>query len=131
MYCKIVVIGRLGKEPEVRTLDSGEKRVFFSLAQRTGKDDETNWYNVTGFGKLAETVAKFLSKGDLALIEGTVTQFVREDPRTGAKRTDWGILASAVRFLEKKKKKEEGVAQTPLPPPSTPPHFELDDYVPF
>lgn len=74
---KVQLIGNLGKEPEVKTLESGKKMARFSVATsesyRNAKGEkvtETQWHNLVAWGKLAEIVEKYLVKGKEVAIEG-------------------------------------------------------------
>ena len=74
---KVQLIGNLGNAPEVKTLESGKKMARFSVATnevyRNAKGDkvtETQWHNLVAWGKVAEIVEKFLSKGKEVAIEG-------------------------------------------------------------
>lgn len=76
MYQKVTLIGRIGKEPEIKQV--GENRLAKitlatseSYKDKTGtRQETTEWHNVTIWGKLAEVVEKHVKKGDLILIEG-------------------------------------------------------------
>ena len=74
---KVQFIGNLGNAPEVRTLESGKKMARFSVATnenyRNAKGEkvtETQWHNLVAWGKVAEIVEKFLTKGKEVAIEG-------------------------------------------------------------
>ena len=74
---KVQLIGNLGNAPEVRTLDGGKKMARFSVATnesyRNAKGEkitETQWHNLVAWGKVAEIVEKYLSKGKEVMIEG-------------------------------------------------------------
>ena len=74
---KVQLIGNLGKEPEVKTLESGKKMARFSVATnesyRNAKGEkvtETQWHNLVAWGRLAEIVEKYLVKGKEVAIEG-------------------------------------------------------------
>ena len=74
---KVQLIGNLGNAPEVKTLESGKKMVRFSVATnesyRNAKGEkvtETQWHNLIAWGKVAEIVEKFLTKGKEVAIEG-------------------------------------------------------------
>lgn len=76
MYQSITVIGRLGRDPEMRYLPNGDPVTSFSIATDRaykGKDGqlvkETTWFRVSVFGKSAESTNQFLSKGKLVLVE--------------------------------------------------------------
>jgi single-strand DNA-binding protein len=111
-YHTIIVVGRLGRDPEMRYTPSGQAVSSFSIAtdrQYTGQDGtpvkETTWFRVSVWGKQAETVNQYLSKGKMVLVEGRL----QVDPKTGGPRvyqrqdgttgTSFEISASTVRFL--------------------------------
>lgn len=111
-YQTIIVVGRLGKDPEMRYTPSGQAVASFSLAtdrQYTGQDGtvvkETTWFRVSVWGKQAETVNQFLSKGKMVLVEGRL----QADPKSGGPRiyqrqdgtsgASFEISANTVRFL--------------------------------
>lgn len=78
-YNKIVIVGRLGQDPELKALTSGDKVCTFSVATSRRWNDkngdlqeETEWHNVVFWNKPAETVARYLKKGSLVLIDGRV-----------------------------------------------------------
>lgn len=73
----VQLIGRLGKDPEVRTFDSGKKMATFSIAtsdfyknQKGEKIQETQWHNLVIWGKLADVAGQYLKKGNEVAIEG-------------------------------------------------------------
>lgn len=112
MYQSITVIGRLGRDPEMRYLPNGDPVTSFSIAtdrqynDRSGqKVKETTWFRVSVFGKSAETANQYLSKGKMVLVEGRL----RPDPKSGGPVTftkqdgtvgaSFEIVANTVRFL--------------------------------
>jgi single-strand DNA-binding protein len=73
----VQLIGRLGKDPEVRTFDSGKKQATFSIAtsetyknQKGEKVEDTQWHNLVIWGKLADVAGKYLKKGSEIAVEG-------------------------------------------------------------
>ncbi|MCL4870349.1 MAG: single-stranded DNA-binding protein [Anaerolineae bacterium] len=113
MYQKIIVVGNLGRDPEMRYLPDGTPVTSFSIAtnrrwndKRSGQQqDETTWFRVTAWSKLAETSNQFLSKGSKVLVEGRLkpdpqtggpSLFTRQDGTVGA---SFEIVADTVRFL--------------------------------
>ena len=71
------LIGRLGKDPEVRTFDSGNRKTSFTIAtndtyknQKGEKVEETQWHNIVIWGKLADIAGQYLKKGSEVAIEG-------------------------------------------------------------
>ncbi|MFN2135838.1 MAG: single-stranded DNA-binding protein [Candidatus Promineifilaceae bacterium] len=91
MYQKVIIVGNLGGDPEMRYMPDGTAVTNFSVAtnrrwndQRTGQQvDETTWFRVSVWGRQAETANQYLSKGRRVLVEGRLTP----DPQTGGPRT--------------------------------------------
>jgi single-strand DNA-binding protein len=91
MYQKIIVVGNLGGDPEMRYMPNGTAVTNFSLAtnrrwndRNTGQPvDETTWFRVSVWGKRAEVANQYLQKGSRVLVEGRL----RPDPATGGPRT--------------------------------------------
>ena len=71
---KITLIGRLGQEPELKTLESGKKLCSFSLATSKKYKEEqiTQWHNIIFWEKQAEIIAKYIAKGDMLVVIGEV-----------------------------------------------------------
>ncbi len=76
---KVILVGNLGKDPEVRAMDSGRKVANFPLAttesykDRDGnKQEQTEWHNVVFWGPIAETIERYLKKGSQVFIEGRI-----------------------------------------------------------
>ncbi|MCB0034578.1 MAG: single-stranded DNA-binding protein [Anaerolineales bacterium] len=91
MYQKIIIVGNLGSDPEMRYMADGTAVTNFSVAtnrrwtnSQTGQPtDETTWFRVRVWGRQAETANQYLSRGRRVLIEGRL----RPDPQTGGPRT--------------------------------------------
>ncbi len=104
---KVQLIGNLGQDPEVLTLDSGAKLAKFSLATnetyRNGKGEkvtETQWHNIVAWGKIAEIVENFLSKGREVAVEGKLIHRSYET-KEGEKRYVSEVRCSEVLMLGK------------------------------
>ena len=101
---KVILVGRLGAEPEVKTIGSGNTVARLSVATsetwvKDGqKQEKTEWHRVTVWGKLAEICGKHLSKGRQVYVEGKLQTRQWEDPQ-GQKRYATEIVASTVQFL--------------------------------
>ena len=83
---KVQLIGNLGQAPEIKTFESGKKKARFSIATsesyRNAKGEkvkETQWHNVIAWGKLAEIVEKYLTKGKEVAIEGKLVSRTYND----------------------------------------------------
>ena len=106
---KVMVIGYLGRDPEMRYTPNGKSVVSFSIAcDRSWKNadgekqTETDWFNVVAWGDLAEICNKHLSKGSQAYIEGRIQTRTWQD-NEGQQRTSVDIVAQQVLLLNKKK----------------------------
>lgn len=102
---KAILVGNLGKDPEVSYLPSGQSVTKFSLAtSRSYKDkngelkDETEWHNIVAWGKLGEICAQYLAKGRQAYVEGRI-QTRSWEGRDGNKRYTTEIIAENVQML--------------------------------
>jgi single-strand DNA-binding protein len=83
---KVQLIGNLGQNPEIKTLDGGKKLAKFSLATseiyrnaQGEKVKETQWHNLVAWGKVAEIVEKYLTKGSEVAVEGKLTNRTYND----------------------------------------------------
>jgi single-strand DNA-binding protein len=81
MYQKIIIVGNLGGDPEMKYLPDGKAVTNFSLATKNWNGD-TTWFRVSLFGKSAETANQHLNKGARILVEGRLNP----DPNTGGPR---------------------------------------------
>ena len=99
---KFIAIGRLGKEPEVRTTPGGKTVANFSLATDSGYGDKkvTQWHRVVAWEKTAELAQKFLHKGSRIFLEGEVQYGKYEKDGQTHYTTD--IVARNIQFLDSK-----------------------------
>jgi single-strand DNA-binding protein len=102
---KVILIGNLGKDPELRYTPAGQPVASFSLAtteRRTDKNGQrketTEWHNIVVFGKTAEIVNQYLKKGRSCYLEGKITTRSWDD-RDGNKKYKTEIIANTVQFL--------------------------------
>lgn len=135
MLNKIMLIGRLGRDPECKITQSGKSVCSFTLATDTGYGDnkKTDWHNITVFDKAADNCAKFLRKGSPVYVEGRICYDAYE--KDGIKRTSVKIIANDVRFLGARNDVQEPQTQhTGYQPPMSDDTFEgypLNEEVPF
>jgi single-strand DNA-binding protein len=108
MVNKAILIGRLGKDPEVRYTPDGTMITNFNLAtdeqwkDKTGeKVQKTEWHRIVAFGKLAEICGNYLVKGKLIFVEGRIQTRSWED-KDGVKRYTTEIIASNMQMLDSK-----------------------------
>jgi len=110
---KAILIGNLGKDPEMRYLPSGQAVVKFSLATNAKRKDKngqvqdiTDWHNIVTFGKTAEVCNQYLKKGSPIYVEGRI-QTRSYDDRDGNKRWITEIIAQTIQMLGRKGEPEE------------------------
>lgn len=113
MYQKLVIVGRLGRDPEMRYMPDGTAVTSFSVAtdrrwndRSTGQPvQETTWFRVSVWGRQAEAANQYLSKGRMVLVEGRLQPDAASGgPRTwtaqdGTVRASFEVKADAVQFL--------------------------------
>ena len=116
---KVILIGRLGKDPEIKYTNSGTAVAKFSLAtdeifkDRTGEQQRrTEWHNVVAWNKLAEICGEYLTKGKQVYIEGSIRSRQWED-QSGNKRTAYDIVARDMKMLGSKADSERSMAASP------------------
>ena len=108
MLNRVTLIGRLGRDPEIRRLENGTPVAKFSLATSENYKDANNepqqtteWHEIVVWRQLAEIAEKILRKGALTLVEGKVT-YRKYTDKNGVDRTVAEIVASNFKVLEKK-----------------------------
>ncbi|MDX9788601.1 MAG: single-stranded DNA-binding protein [Desulfobacterales bacterium] len=138
---KVILVGRLGRDPEIKYFPSGDAVCNFSIAtsdtwkdKDTGeKKEKTEWHKIVAFRKLAETCGKYLSKGSMVYIEGRLQ--TRSWEKDGITRYMTEIEALNMQMLDRK----EGTGNAGRPagndygqqlPPSHFPEAPEDD-IPF
>ncbi len=119
-YNKIVLVGRLTRDPELRTTPDGLSVVRFALAVdrlgRPGAERVTDFFDIVAFGQLGENVANYTEKGRLVLVEGRLQSRTYTD-REGNQRKAFEIVANEVRFLERRR---EATEEAPVDEPPAP-----------
>lgn len=116
---KVILIGNLGKDPEIQHFEGGSVKASFSLATSEsykGKDgqrvEQTEWHNIVMWRGLAEIAQKFLKKGSTVYIEGKIRTRSWDDKETNNKRYITEIVADSMTMLGKK---SEGTGQSGTP----------------
>ena len=106
----VQLIGRLGKDPEVKNFESGKKMVSFSIATsdtyknaKGEKVEDTQWHNIVIWGKLAEVAGKYLKKGEEVALEGKLVHRMYETDK-GEKRYVTEINVNDLAMLGGKQK---------------------------
>ena len=132
---KVILIGNLGADPELRYTPSGTAVANFSLATKEswtskdgGKGERTEWHRIVAWGRLAEICGEYLHKGRLVYVEGRIQTRAWED-REGNKRYTTEIVAQTMQMLGTGGRREpvETAAEFPV---EEPPDISDDD-IPF
>ena len=104
MHNHITIHGYLGKDPELKEYrnSKGETRSLVNLSVGVSRDigDETDWFDVTMFGKRAEVIDKFFQKGSQIVLTGRMQSNIVE--RDGQKRKYWNLIANDFDFCDSK-----------------------------
>ncbi len=126
MFHQTIVVGRVGKDPEVRYTTSGQAVANLSLAvtEKYKERETTTWYRVQLWGKLAELAGEYVTKGMMLLIEGRMN--CREYEKDGVKRESWELIANVMKFLSSKK---EGTSHSDVAAPAS--AADSDEDIPF
>jgi len=126
---KAILVGRLTRDPQLRTLPSGQSVVSFGLAtdrfytDKNGeKKQQTEFHNIVMFGKLAEIASQYLTKGSLALIEGRLQTRSWQDS-SGNQRWRTEIIAERLQLGPKSAGK--------VTPPTAPAEEESKEEIPI
>ena len=105
MLNKVILIGRLGRNPETRYMPNGEAVCNFSVATdeswkdaQGNRQERTEWHNITMYRRLAEIAAQYLKKGSLVYLEGKI-QSRKYTGKDGVERTAYDIVANEMKML--------------------------------
>ena len=139
---RATIIGNIGKDPEIKTLQNGRKFVSFSLAtskryrDNNGEQkEETQWHNIVIWGKTAETFENIgIVKGTQLYIEGEITNRSWTDQTTGQKRYTTEINVSSFQILSSRNTQGtsgNGANQQTRPQPQQAYNSSDDDELPF
>lgn len=137
---KVIILGRIGKKPVLKSTGSGIDVCSFSVATSERKkvgdtyEEQTEWHNVTAWRKTAENCAQYLDKGQLVYIEGKLT--TQKWEKDGEKRSKTEIMIDKIDFLtrtDRSEGSEQPTAQekyVDFEKQSLPSDFD-DDSIPF
>lgn len=109
MINKVILVGRLGKDPEIRSTPGGTSVAKFTVAtderftDKAGeKQERTEWHNITAWGKLGEICGQYLKKGKLVYIEGSIRTDSWDDKESGQKKYRTEIVANTMKMLDRR-----------------------------
>lgn len=140
---KVILVGNLGKDPEVRYTSSGDAICNFSIGTTESWKDKasgerreaTEWHRISIFGKLAEIAGEYLKKGSQVYIEGRLQTRKWQD-QNGQDRYTTEVRADVMKMLgkpsedRKESKAPDRPKQTPTPQPPKQ-QYDFDDDIPF
>lgn len=120
MYNRIIIVGRLTADPELKQTPSGVSVTSFSVAvNRTytpkGGERQTDFFDVVAWRQTAEFISRYFSKGSAILVEGTMESRSYVD-KNGQNRRVWELIASNAHFVESKASAAVNQGQAGLPP---------------
>lgn len=128
---KVMIIGNVGRDPEMRYTPGGAAVTSFSVAvsrrwttPENEARDETEWFNVVAWNKLAETCNQLITKGRKVYIEGRLQTRSWDDRETGQKRYRTEVIASTMLLLDSRPQGAPGAAR------DVDPSFPSDDVEP-
>lgn len=152
---KVILIGRLGRDPETRYMPNGDAITNFSLAtdeqwrDRNGeRQTRTEWHNVSLYGKLGEIANQYLRKGSQVFIEGKI-QSRKYTDKDGIERMAYNIIGNEMKMLGNRNDGSDSGNNNAAPPtssnpppeaprrqppqqtPTTPPIDDIEDDIPF
>ena len=150
---KVILVGRLGRDPETRYMPSGDAITNFSLAtdeqwrDRNGeRQTRTEWHNVSLYGKLGEIANQYLRKGSQVFIEGKI-QSRKYTGKDGIERMAYDIIGNEMKMLGNRNDGSDSDNNNAAPPtsnpppaprrqppqqtPTTPPIDDIEDDIPF
>jgi len=113
---KVILVGYVGKDPEIKTLDSG-KKASFSLATRV-KKDESVWHNIVAFGNVADVIERYIHKGSLLAVTGEIRY--RNYEKDNVRKYITEIIVNNIEMLGKKedRKPDDLPAEAPTEAPA-------------
>ena len=127
----LTVAGQLGRDAEVRFLPNGDPVANFSIADSQGKDKDAIWWNCQLFGKRAESLAQYLTKGQAVTITGSVSQRKYTD-KNGVEKISTDVRVNDVALQGGRKESATSQATSqPKPTSKTSGFDDMDDDIPF
>lgn len=126
----ITICGSLGKDAEMKYLNNGDPICSFSVADSMGRDKGTIWWNCSLFGKRAESLSQYLTKGQAVTVVGTITEREWND-KEGNKRKSMDVRVSDVALQGGRRDAEPQQERRQAPKPAPVEFDDSDDSIPF
>lgn len=130
-FQSVTVLGNVGKDPEIRTTNSGEIVANFSIAvseKRKGAEN-TVWFNCVAFGKTAQVVEGYVKRGGKILVQGRIQ--TREYEKNGVRQRTWEVLVNQLSLEGSRADGEQGNKGYPAATGRDDINAPLDDEIPF
>jgi single-strand DNA-binding protein len=138
---KVLIIGNLGNDPDVRQTNTGQAVASLSVAtskswtdKAGARQEKTEWHRIVAWGKLAELAGQYLAKGRKVYVEGELQTRKYQD-KDGVEKYATEIVASEIKFLDRSEKSDQvppqrsaTPAQAPRPSPTRPPMPPAGEY---
>lgn len=126
-FSHVVVVGRVGKDPEVRSLGDGKSVASFSIAVDTFSNGEkgVDWSNIVLFGKTADIAGQYVKKGSLVGVVGRLQTRSWDDKSSGEKKFRTEVVGNELKLLDKAPSGES--ASRPASAPVARPGVDPDD----
>ncbi len=134
---KVILVGRVGRDPELKQMQSGKAVVNLSLATTSkrktndGMVEDTQWHRITAYDKLAEIIGQYVQKGSLIYIEGSL-KYGKFTDKDGNEKNTTDIVAGQMQMLSGKgesRGSDEGYERPR--PQAKQQSFQEDDDIPF
>jgi len=133
MLNKVILIGRVGKEPETKTTTTGMQVTEFSIAtsEKYKGEEKTEWHNIKAFGKLSEIISQYVNKGTLINVVGKIQTSSWTD-QSGNKKYRTEIICNEMKMLGGDTKPAPVSQPVSQPAPMQKPEFDQEfDDIPF
>jgi single-strand DNA-binding protein len=138
---KVIIVGRLGADPEIKTISGGNTVARLNVATSENwtdkegqKQERTEWHRIVVWGKLAELCGRYLAKGRQVYLEGRLQTRSWEDPQ-GQKRYTTEVVANTVQFLGaaagNQTTSSSPTSDFPAPNMGGEPSFDASEEIPF
>jgi len=124
---KVILLGNIGSELELKHTDNGKAVVNFSLA--VNKGDKVNWVRVTAWEKVAQACAEWLTKGDQVLVDGELNSR-QWTTKEGENKTALEVIGSRITFIKTKRKSRSDHCDESQGKPFVPQRNDMDS-IPF
>lgn len=123
----ITIAGSLGRDSEVKYLQNGDALCAFSVADSAGRDKGTIWWNCSIYGKRAEALSPYLTKGQAVTVVGTISQRKWTD-KEGQERTSMDVRVNEVALQGGRREESQ---EAPRAKPAQQQAEDDDDQIPF